>query len=67
VAIFIRQRLLTTGVLKVGRHASGAPDDGRILTPPVEWCGHKMLWACVYMPNEAVQQKAFIVERLAPL
>ena len=71
--VAVRTTLVTSGRLQLKQLPHVAPgrdngrDDGRMVLLEADWAGHKMLWACPYMPNAAADQKRFIEERLEPL
>lgn len=78
VAIFIRSRLLRDGAINIdggGATAeatvkSWAPanqEDGRSISLNISWAGHKLMLACVYLPNHAVDRAEFIRTRIIPM
>ncbi len=63
-AIAIRRRLIQEGArVSDVRHRA----DGRVLTLQLDWGGHRLQVASVYMPADRKQQPDFIQKFLAPL
>ncbi|KAG7672302.1 hypothetical protein KSW81_005182 [Nannochloris sp. 'desiccata'] len=68
VAIAIRTSLIRDGTVRlVGDAASVGPKDGRVISLNIDWAGHKLSMACLYLPNHAPERAQFLQDRLVPL
>ena len=70
VAIAIRSSLIRDEIVTiVGDPSSVGPADldGRVISLNIDWAGHKLSLASLYLPNTALERAAFLRNRLVPL
>ena len=68
VAIAIRTCLIRDGLVKIiGDPTSTGPADGRVISLNIDWAGHKLALASLYLPNTPPERTQFLQNRLLPL
>jgi endonuclease/exonuclease/phosphatase family metal-dependent hydrolase len=70
VAILVRSNLMESGQLTIPTSPPSVQfnQEGRLLSLPIVWGGHKLTVACVYFPSgDSLRQKLFITDHISPL
>ena len=65
VAILVRRHLVDTNVVALGQPQCSP--GGRFMQVSLQWAGHIITVANVYLPNDSVGQQAFIRQHIRPL
>lgn len=66
VAILVDMRLLLSGQAKLHEDAAQQHPEGRMLSVPLDWGGHRLLLINCYVHNQAPAARAFLLEGLQP-
>jgi len=67
VAILVDLSLLRAGTVVLHETAGHRRPDGRMLTLPLDWGGHKLLIANCYVPNVATEARTFLEAAVQPV